>query len=350
MKKVSAVLAILLTVCLLFSGCAAGISDTSAASSAPASTQLVTEYGASEQNVTYEQPQNTTEPSTTTEAETTEPSTQTPPASEEEHEASLASIPVYAGTPYVVINDNVPGFSSTDYTTQSYERYSDLDRLGRCGAAMACIGWDIMPTEERGEIGQVKPTGYQTVKYDCVEGKYLYNRCHLIAYQLSGENANTKNLITGTRYMNTEGMLPFENMVADYVQETGNHVLYRVTPIFEGDNLLATGVQMEACSVEDEGDGICFNVFVFNVQPQIVINYTNGDSSYADDASNAAEGVTESTGEAAISYVLNTNTKKFHYPTCSSASRIKESNKEYYTGSREVLIERGYDPCKNCNP
>lgn len=347
MKKLNAILAILLTVCLLFSGCAAGASDAAElTSSPPAPTQGTTEYSTSESSVTSGQLVNGSETMSVTEEEATVPSTEASSVPDEEHTASLASIPVFSGSPYVVVNDNVPDFSDTDYTTQSYEYYSDLDSLGRCGVAMACIGTDIMPTEERGDIDQVRPTGWHTVKYDCVEGKYLYNRCHLIAYQLSGENANTKNLITGTRYMNVEGMLPFENMVADYVKETDNHVLYRVTPIFEGNNLLATGVQMEAYSVEDEGDGICFNVFVFNVQPQITINYTNGDSSYIGDVENA----TESSSEVAISYVLNTNTKKFHYPTCSSVNRIKDSNKEYYTGSREDLIARGYEPCGNCKP
>ena len=191
-------------------------------------------------------------------------------------------IPEYSGSPYVVINDNVPYFSDTELTATSYEYYSPLDSLERCGMVHACIGKDIMPTEERGSIGEVKPTGWQTVKYDIVDGKYLYNRCHLIGYQLTGENANKKNLITGTRYMNVDGMLPFENMVADYVQETGNHVMYRVTPIFEGDNLLADGVLIEAKSVEDNGDGILFNVYCYNVQPEISINYADGSSRLED--------------------------------------------------------------------
>ena len=192
--------------------------------------------------------------------------------------ATLADIPKYTGDPYVVLNDNEPEFTEEDMVTDSYEWYSELDVDGKCGVAEANIGEDLMPTEERGSIGQVKPSGWQTVKYDNVDGKYLYNRCHLIGYQLSGENANVRNLITGTRYMNTEGMLPFENMVADYVMETGNHVLYRVTPIFEGDNLVASGVQMQAKSVEDDGEGICFNVYVYNVQPGIEIDYATGES------------------------------------------------------------------------
>ena len=167
-------------------------------------------------------------------------------------------------------------------TTSSFERYAPLDSLGRCGVAYANIGKDIMPTEERGSIGMVKPSGWHSIRYENVDGKYLYNRCHLIGYQLSAENANTSNLITGTRYLNIQGMLPFENMVADYIRETGNHVLYRVTPIYEGDNLVASGVLMEAYSVEDEGDGICFNVYCYNVQPGIVIDYATGASALAD--------------------------------------------------------------------
>lgn len=204
---------------------------------------------------------------------------------------SVADIPAYAGDPYVTINDNVPQFLETDLATSSFEYYSDLDDLGRCGVVYACIGTDLMPTEERGNIGAVKPSGWHTVKYDIVDGKYLYNRCHLIGYQLSGENANVNNLITGTRYLNVEGMLPFENMVADYVKETGNHVLYRVTPVFEGDNLVASGVQIEAQSVEDQGEGILFNVYCYNVQPGVTIDYATGDSALAENAeaqSNAA--------------------------------------------------------------
>lgn len=195
-----------------------------------------------------------------------------------QYSESIQNVPAFSGEPYVIINDNEPGFQKEDMTTDSYEFYSDLDSLGRCGYVMACIGWDIMPTEERGNIGQVKPSGWQTVKYDFVDGKYLYNRCHLIGYQLTGENANKQNLITGTRYLNVEGMLPFENMVADYIKETGNHVLYRVTPVYDGNNLVARGVQMEAFSVEDSGAGICFHVYIYNNQPGVVIDYATGES------------------------------------------------------------------------
>lgn len=179
---------------------------------------------------------------------------------------------------YIILNDNVPLFEESEYTTTAYERYSELDWLGRCGTAMACIGTELMPTEERGSIGQIKPSGWHTVKYDIVDGKYLYNRCHLIGYQLTGENANEKNLITGTRYLNVEGMLPFEDMVAAYVKYTGRHVLYRVTPVYEGANLVASGVTMEGYSVEDDGGGICFYVYVPNVQPGIGIDYATGES------------------------------------------------------------------------
>ena len=192
---------------------------------------------------------------------------------------SIEDVPEYSGQPYVIINDNEPYFDKDDLTTQTFEKYSSLDSLGRCGVAYANIGEETMPTEKRGNIGMIKPSGWQIKKYDFIDGKYLYNRCHLIGYQLSGENANEKNLITGTRYMNTEGMLPFENQVADYVKDTGNHVLYRVTPVFEEDNLVADGVLMEAMSVENRGLDIEFNVFVYNVQPHVKIDYQTGKSS-----------------------------------------------------------------------
>lgn len=196
----------------------------------------------------------------------------------EEFIASIASLPEYTGSPYIIVNDNTPFFTDDDMTRTSFENYGELDSLGRCTAAYANVGQDLMPTEKRGSISSVKPTGWQTVKYDNVDGKYLYNRCHLIGYQLTAENANKKNLITGTRYLNVDGMLPFENMVADYIKETNNHVLYRVTPIFTDDNLVANGVLMEAKSVEDDGDGILFNVYCYNAQPGIVIDYATGDS------------------------------------------------------------------------
>lgn len=193
----------------------------------------------------------------------------------------IDNIPSYAGNSYVIVNDNIPNFKEEDYTTTSFEKYGELDYLGRCTTATSNIGIDLMPTEKRGSIGMIKPTGWHTIKYDHIDGKYLYNRCHLIGYQLTGENANKKNLITCTRSMNTKGMLQFENMVADYIKKTSNHVLYRVTPVFEGDNLLATGVQMEAYSVEDSGKGIMFNVFVYNIEDGIIIDYKTGESKLA---------------------------------------------------------------------
>lgn len=193
----------------------------------------------------------------------------------------IDNIPSYAGNSYVIVDDNIPNFKEEDYTTTSFEKYGELDYLGRCTTATSNIGIDLMPTEKRGSIGMIKPTGWHTIKYDHIDGKYLYNRCHLIGYQLTGENANKKNLITCTRSMNTKGMLQFENMVADYIKKTSNHVLYRVTPVFEGDNLLATGVQMEAYSVEDSGKGIMFNVFVYNIEDGIIIDYKTGESRLA---------------------------------------------------------------------
>lgn len=259
--------------------------------------------------------------------------------------ASLFDIPDFSGEPYVLINNNVPEFSENEITDKAYEQYSDLDALGRCGTAQACIGTELMPTQERGGIGQIKPSGWQTVKYDIVDGKYLYNRCHLIGYQLSGENANEKNLITGTRYMNTEGMLPFENMVADYIKETENHVMYRVTPIFKDDNLVASGVHIQALSVEDGGSGISFNVYVYNCQPQIDIDYATGKSHLSETAATP-----DNTAGSGKTYILNTNTKKFHLPECSSVSQTKSENKKEFTGDRQQLIDENYEPCSVCKP
>lgn len=350
-------------------------------------------------------------------------------AASQKEKITLNNLPDYSGEAYVELNDNVPSFSKKDMTSKAFEKYSELDDLGRCGVAYANVCRETMPTEERGNIGMIKPSGWQTVKYDNVDGKYLYNRCHLIGYQLTAENANEKNLITGTRYLNVEGMLPFENMVADYVEETDNHVLYRVTPIFKGDNLLASGVQIEAYSVEDKGKGVSFNVYCYNVQPGITIDYTNGDSKLSDGTiasitlnytkyalevgqsktlvavtspESAVKSVTwyssnnkiatvskngkvtavkagtvtitaktsnglkatckvtvkeksdttviNSSANGNITYVLNTNTKKFHLPTCSSVKDMKDKNKQEVTCSRDEVIDMGYVPCKRCNP
>lgn len=275
--------------------------------------------------------------------------------------STVEQVPEYSGEPYVEINKNQPEFEEYELTTEAFEQYSELDELGRCGTAEACVGEETMPTEERGNISSIKPTGWKNNEYDSVDGGYLYNRCHLIGFQLTGENANEENLITGTRYMNTEGMLPFENMVAEYIHETDNHVLYRVTPIFEEDDLVASGVQMEAESVEDKGAGICFNVYIYNVQPQITINYATGDnweSSTAEtdgnlpayDETDRLENLEGSWAEEEQTYILNMNSHTFHDPDCSSADRIKESNRKEFTGTRSELIEEGYEPCGNCKP
>lgn len=304
----------------------------------------------------------------TTEKETSEKETtvQKTETTESAPSIEVSSIPVFNGTAYVAINNNVPYFNETDKSrTDAFENYSNLDALGRCGVAYANICKEIMPTEERGKIGSVKPSGWQSVKYDNVDGKYLYNRCHLIGFQLAGENANDKNLITGTRYLNIEGMLPFENMVDDYVDETGNHVLYRVTPIFEGNNLVASGVLMEGYSVEDSGKGISFCVYCYNSQPGISIDYATGNSGEVsfvqEQPTEAATTVQEIPTEEITSpvsapnpvtqsYIVNTNTKKFHYPSCRSVGQIADKNRQEFTGTRDELIAQGYSPCKNCNP
>ncbi len=277
----------------------------------------------------------------------------------------LDEIPEYDGSTYTEINGNVPEFDPEDFTTESFESYSDLDELGRCGAAYANVGEDLMPTEKRGDISEIHPTGWVQHTYDIVESGSLYNRCHLIAYELTGENANEKNLITGTRYFNAEGMLPFENLIADYIKETGNHVLYRVTPVFEGDDLVARGVQMEAMSVEDEGEGVEFNIFCYNVQPGITIDYATGENWLSEETDeedeegygffDTARGFSSDEDgavrdEEEETYILNTGSMKFHYPDCESVNDISEKNKEEYTGSREDLIEMGYKPCGACKP
>lgn len=255
----------------------------------------------------------------------------------------LSNIPDYDGKVYVELNGNVPEFSESEKTySESFEEYGKLDSLGRCTYAVSCIGKDLMPTEKRGSIGSVKPSGWHISKYDFVDGKYLYNRCHLIGYQLTAENANERNLITGTRYLNVEGMLPFENDVADYIEITNNHVYYKVTPIFEGNNLVANGVQMQAYSVEDNGQGISFNVYCYNVQPGVAIDYATGDN----------QAVTSTSSDVADkkTYIVNTKTKKFHNPDCDGVKKMSSSNKKKYKGTRDSLISNGYSPCQKCNP
>lgn len=262
----------------------------------------------------------------------------------------LSNIPDYDGKAYVELNGNVPEFSESEKTySESFEEYGKLDSLGRCTYAVSCIGKDLMPTEKRGSIGSVKPSGWHISKYDFVDGKYLYNRCHLIGYQLTAENANERNLITGTRYLNVEGMLPFENDVADYIEITNNHVYYKVTPIFEGNNLVANGVQMQAYSVEDNGQGISFNVYCYNVQPGVAIDYATGDNQ-AVTSSSASVTSTSSDEADKKTYIVNTKTKKFHNPDCDGVKKMSSSNKKKYKGTRDSLISNGYSPCQKCNP
>lgn len=288
---------------------------------------------------------------------------------------SYRDVPAFEGNPYVYVNDGEPTFTDEQRAAEpGHEHYGELDELGRCTAAFAVVGPETQPTEKRGSIGEVRPSGWQMAKYDFVEGKYLFNRCHLLGYQLTGENANERNLITGTRYLNVQGMLPFENAVADYVDATGNHVLMAVMPVFEGSELVARGVHMMAESVEDGGEGVAFNVFCYNVQPGVVIDYGTGESMLEEDATplpdvSGAESAPDTASEGAgageasekgatgsaegkgtTEYVLNTNSKKFHLPSCSSVDQMSPKNREDVEDTRENLIAKGYDPCKCCNP
>lgn len=275
-------------------------------------------------------------------------------------------------SPYVKINKNKPYFTTKELKSKkSYEKYGKQDSLGRCTRTIACIGTDLMPTKTRGAIGMIRPTGWHTVKYAGIDGNYLYNRCHLIGYQLTAENANEKNLITGTRYLNVEGMLPFEDEVADYLKENpSNHVLYRVTPVFKGKDLLARGVLMEAESIEDSGRGVKFCVFCYNVQPGVTIDYSDGSSkgpeyngstpstkkkttnsrSRQNNNGKHTKKTSTSKSTSAQTYVLNTNTMKFHKPSCSSVRQMAAHNKKTVKEKRSTLISEGYSPCKRCNP
>lgn len=290
--------------------------------------------------------------------------TETYIAKDEETKVSLdnlafdyEAIPKYDGHPYIEINDNIPFFTEEELTTESFEDYGELDHLGRCTASSACLSIDTMPTEEdkRGNIGNIKPTGWFSTKYECVEGKYVMNRCHCIAWQLSNENDNILNLVSGSRYLNLE-MLSFENMVADYLIETRNHVMYRVTPVFVEEEMLCRGLLMEGYSVEDDGEGISYCVFIYNVQPGIEFDYLTGESWYTgvflDTNSKAVnfDGISDSLNTEKVTYILNRNSKKFHLESCSSVSTISEHNKELFEGNRDYLISIGYEPCGSCHP
>jgi len=363
----------LVAMCVVFCGCSFNDSSYNSTTEYETTTETVSEEKTTLQvvdEITTEAKEEKTESKTVDESTLTDSD-----KNESETARGAVEYPPYDGEAFVQLEGNSPDFSDEEKkNTEAFEEYSELDSLGRCGVAYANICKEIMPTEERGEIGEVKPTGWHLVKYpELIEDNYLYNRSHLIAFSLAGENANKKNLITGTRYLNQETMQIFELKVLDYVRSTDNHVLYRVTPVFEGDNLVATGVQMEAWSVEDEGEGICYNVFCYNVQPGIDIDYATGDSKVSekteDDAKQAddiqvegaTEKVTESTTESRTetetklsgedevrSYILNTNSKKIHLPTCSSVDDMAEHNKKECESSITELKKQGYDPCGRC--
>ena len=275
----------------------------------------------------------------------------------------LNDIPKYkvVKAPYVRVNGNKPTFTKKQIKKKSYQKYSNLDEYGRCGTAIASVGRDIMPKSKRTSIGSVYPSGWHTYMYSNVAGRYLYNRCHLIGHQLTGQNANAKNLITGTRYLNINGMLPFENEVADYVKSSNNHVMYKVTPLYKGKNLVASGVQMEGYSVEDKGKSLSFNVYCYNVQPGVKINYKDGTSRGKNIINNNSSSKSSKKYKTKYKnknvkktksgiYILSKNTKKFHYSNCGYVNRIKPSNRIEFHGSRKTLINKGYSPCKGCNP
>lgn len=374
MKKKMKIASLLLSALILLSSCTMDLDRSH--STSDSSSKTTTSQNTTETTVTTTTSvtvptteQTTTAPPTTT---TTTITTTTPPTTTTTTTTTTKAVnfslenlnvPQYSKSPYVEINNNIPFFSET--TTSEFENYSQLDNLGRCGQAYANISPNTMPTEPRGEIGSVKPSGWHTIKYNgIIEGNYLYNRCHLIAYELAAENANKLNLITGTRYMNTEGMLPFENRVADYVKSTGNHVMYRVTPMFDGNNLIASGVLMEGLSVEDDGGGIEFCVYCYNVQPGVRINYANGNSELDGSITTTQQTTTTTTTTKKIetsppatqaqpvqcNYIGNENTKKFHNPNCSSVGQMAEHNKVHFNCTRDEIIAQGYSPCKRCNP
>ena len=373
MRKIVVIVCLFLLVGL--SSCAGLNRDSSDDSRSIPETASVEETEAEKEAVTEAETTTETTAETTTEATTKVEKENTESRTIPETKGlSIDDIPPYFDKAYIEINGNQPSFTDEDKKrTDAFEEYSPLDSKGRCGVAYANICKELMPTEERGEIGDIRPSGWHTVKYpDVIKDRYLYNRSHLIAFSLAGENANEKNLITGTRYLNQETMSIFELRVLDYVRANEeSHVLYRVTPFFEGDNLLATGVQMEAWSVEDEGKGICFNVFCYNVQPHVVINYANGDSHLAEDVTTTEETTTETTEsqitEAIVSeettqstgneseyekqtrtYILNTNTKKIHLPDCRSVKDMAEHNKLECESTLSDLKQQGYSPCGRC--
>ena len=286
---------------------------------------------------------------------------------------TFEDLPEYIGEDFAILHDNIPEFTLWQLKTEAFVSFSPLDALGRTGPGFACLGKEMLPQESRGSIGSIQPSGWQTVRYDdLIADKYLYNRCHVIAFALCGDNATPENLFTGTRYLNITLMTQLENSVSQYIQGTGNHVLYRVTPIYQGQNLVASGVQMEGYSIEDHGQTICFNVFVYNIQPGVLIDYETGDSrrdpdyvvpppSPAESHAPAEEETetllfstedveAEAPARTSITYVLNTNTMRFHFPYCSSVNSMSERNRQDFTGTREEALALGYQSCRLCNP
>lgn len=264
---------------------------------------------------------------------------------------TLADIPEFSGQPYVAINNNVPYFEENEQTTNAFQHYFELDVLGRVTMAYGSLGQEILPEEERGDISSIHPTGWKQNRYDCIkDGQALYNRCHLIAFSLSGQNANPKNLMTGTRYMNIKGMQPFESKTLDFIRKTNKHVMYQVTPMFDGDNLVANGVLMQAKSVEDNGQGLSFNVFCYNVQPGICIDYKTGENWLEETGQTTSQDQTPAMEGQAKDYVLNIRSHKFHDPSCESIDDMSKRNRQDVHESKESLIAQGYTPCQRCNP
>ncbi len=259
-------------------------------------------------------------------------------------DASGLSIQAYTGEPFLEINGGIPGFTAEELTLTSRESYGPLDELGRTTQAIALVSDETRPgsQEKRTSLRDVHPSGWCQKQYDCVSGGSLYNRSHLIAWSLSGKNDDPRNLITGTTYMNQTVMQPYEERILAHIRNTGKHVLLRVTPVYEGSNALATGVQYEAQSIEDGGEAICFNLFFWNVQPGVVIDHATGES--------WLEAATPVLPDTAGEYVLNTRTKKFHDPACDAVQKMKDQNKESFAGSREELLQGGYAPCGTCKP
>ena len=334
--------------------------DTSETDKTTESSTPSTSENASKTEDTSSKEETTSKPESSSKTETTSKPSTSGVGSGQNGTVNLANIPAYSGKAFVTINNNIPNFSSAELSATGYETYSNLDSLGRTRTALASVGKDTMPkaNEERGSISSIKPTGWEQAKYDCVSGGWLYNRCHLIGWQLSAENANAKNLITGTKYLNISGMLPFENMVADYIKETENHVAYRITPIYQGNNLLASGVQMEAYSVEDNGAGICFNVYCYNVQPNITINYATGVSSETS-ASGSSKEETTSKPESSLTqsaentqqnnnsqtvYITKTG-KKYH--STKNCSGLNNANAIYDSTLSEAQ-GKGLTACSKC--